>query len=72
MILGIDIPFGAKVEMEGNRILVSFDESASMDLWKAKFYMWLTEGFTPEDFLNNRTLSEKSIEISHSDKIKVG
>lgn len=39
MIIGIDIPKNAKIELidNGNRLIISFDENITkMDLWKAK------------------------------------
>ena len=72
MILGIDIPEGARVEVSDNKIFIIFDENKTKrDLWKASFWMWLTKGITLKDFYANEAISSKRIEISNKNALKM-
>jgi hypothetical protein len=72
MVLAIDIPDGAKVEQVGNRVYIIVDESKSKaDLWKAAFWLWLTNGKSQNDFSANKLLSGKRVEVSYSDSLKM-
>lgn len=74
MLLGISIPKDTKIINTGDKVLISFNEkSTKRDLWKARFELWLTEGETEKDFIDNDLLNKKSkaITITHSNKIKM-
>jgi hypothetical protein len=73
MILGIDLPKGAKIETDNNnKVFIIFDENITKrDLWKALFTMWLTKGNTVNDFYINECLNSKSLEVSKNNKLRV-
>lgn len=74
MILGISVPEKAYVRLskDGQTVLISFDEKTEKynKFWYAILMMWLTKGFTEEDFETNDLLSRKRIEITKYEKIK--
>lgn len=74
MILAIDIPKDAKIIVEsgGGKVFIIFNEKDTrMDLWKASFTAWLTEGMSIKEFIVNKLLSSKRIEISHRNKLSM-
>ena len=74
MILGISIPKDAKIINTDDKVLICFDEkNTNMDLWKARFELWLTHGNTQEDFSHNDLLNKKSkaITIKHNNQLEM-
>jgi hypothetical protein len=73
MIIGIDIPKGAEVVIDkGNeKVLIMFDErKTKMDLWKARFSIWLTIGNTVKEFYENYALTTGAMVVTNNDKLK--
>lgn len=72
MILGIQLPVDAKVEVtSGGKLLIIFDEKkTNMDLWKAHLDMWVTEGESQQEFFDNKSSDNKVIELTHKNKLK--
>lgn len=74
MIIGIDLPQGARIEHseDGNKVLIVFDEeNTRMDLWKARLGVFLTEGQSESDFFGSKTLDHCTIEIGHRNKFRI-
>lgn len=71
MIFGVSIPRNAEVKQLDDKVLIIFDKKdTKVDLWDAVFHLWLTEGETVEDFIQNDLLDDGRIEISSEDKFK--
>ena len=72
MILGINIPEGAKVEIDDDKIFIIFDENKTRrDLWNASFWMWLVKGLSIKEFYANSHLSSKRLEVTYRNKLKL-
>lgn len=70
MIIGINIPEGAKVKVSNGKVVIVFDENKTkMDLWKAHFDLWVTEGNKFEDFHNLPVEDHKVLELTHKNKL---
>lgn len=72
MVLAFDIPKGAEIVVESGKVFIIFDEKETrMDLWKASFIAWLTEGMSVKEFYANKLLTNKRVEISHKNKLSM-
>lgn len=73
MIIGMQLPDGATVKQTADgRLLIIIDEQKSKrDLWKARSDIWVTEGFTEEEFFENKLLDNKCLELSKQNKLKL-
>jgi len=72
MILGIEMPEGAKIEFNSGKLLIIFDEDKTKrDLWIASLNLWLTKGNTVKSFHLNDTLSCKRLEVTKHYRLKL-
>ncbi|MBD7970300.1 hypothetical protein [Paenibacillus gallinarum] len=71
MILGVNIPDGANVEISNGKVHFIFDEKDTRrDLWKARFEIWVTEGKTVNDFQLNPPHENKGLILTYRNKLK--
>lgn len=73
MIIGIQLPQGTSFALSASgKLMISFDENKTkVDLWKARFDIWVTSGRSESDFMDNELLDHHVLELTHDNKLKL-